>query len=123
MVERFHHQLKGSLKAHQNSSWVEFLPLVLLGIRSALKEDLRCTTIEMVYGTSLRLPGPFFTSQSTISLPDPSSYVTQLKCSMEKILPPPPRPNTRGSRVSDDLASCTHVFVRYDSVRKPLQPP
>ena len=41
MVERFHRQLKAALKAQHNpASWVDALPLVLLGIRTALKEDL-----------------------------------------------------------------------------------
>ena len=37
LVERFHRQLKASLKAHADPSrWVEHLPMALLGIRSAL---------------------------------------------------------------------------------------
>ena len=38
------------------------LPMVLLGVHSAIKEDLHCTTAELIYGTTLRLPGEFFTS-------------------------------------------------------------
>ena len=34
-----------------------------------------------------------------------------------------PRSSQRPSRVPDDLLTCTHVFVRVDSVKKPLQPP
>ena len=60
MVERFHRQLKAALKAQTNpTSWMDALPLVLLGIRTALKEDISSTTAEMVYGTTLRLPGEF----------------------------------------------------------------
>ena len=40
MVERFHRQLKAALKAQpQPASWMDALPLVLLGIRTALKEE------------------------------------------------------------------------------------
>ena len=53
------------------------LPLVLLGIRTALKEDLGCTAVELVYGTSLRFPGEFVVSSSDTTS-DPVSYVTQL---------------------------------------------
>ena len=61
MVERFHRQLKAALKAQPNpDAWIETLPLILLGIHTALKEDLKATTAEMVYGTTLRLPGEFF---------------------------------------------------------------
>ena len=70
MVERFHRQLKAALKAQPNpSSWMDALPLVLLGIRTALKEDTSSTAAEMVYGTTLRLPGEFFTATLLIMYP------------------------------------------------------
>ncbi|KRX36597.1 Retrovirus-related Pol polyprotein from transposon [Trichinella murrelli] len=49
--------------AHANHShrWIDALPLVLLGIRSSVKEDLRHAPAELVYGSPLRLPGVFFT--------------------------------------------------------------
>ena len=43
-----------------NEHVVDSLPLVLLGIRTALKDDLHCSTAELVYGTTLCLPGEFF---------------------------------------------------------------
>ncbi|PIK44844.1 putative protein phosphatase 1 regulatory subunit 7 [Apostichopus japonicus] len=33
------------------------------------------------------------------------------------------RPNQRHAQQSDDLQHCTHVWVRVDSVKRPLQPP
>ena len=65
------------------SSWMAVLPLVLLGIRTALKEDLSSTAAEMVYGTTLRLPGEFFSPSSPSSIADPSDYVAQLKAHMQ----------------------------------------
>ena len=60
LIERFHRQLKIALKANNNSkTWFENLPLVLLSIRNVIKEDLGCTASEMVFGTSLTLPGQF----------------------------------------------------------------
>jgi hypothetical protein len=38
----------------------EALPLVLLGIRSAWKEDLKVSSAELEYGFPLLLPGEFF---------------------------------------------------------------
>ena len=77
MVERFHRQLKAALKAQPNpSAWMDSLPLVLLGIRTALKEDIQSTAAEMVYGTTLRLPGEFFNPPSTSSLNDPLDFVS-----------------------------------------------
>ncbi|KRX75695.1 hypothetical protein T4E_1529 [Trichinella pseudospiralis] len=63
MVERFHRHLKTAQAGYANHShwWIDALPLVLLGIRSSMKEDLRHATAELVYGSPLRLPGVFFT--------------------------------------------------------------
>ncbi len=85
MVERMHRQLKASLKASPHTEhWTEMLHIVLLGIRTTLKEDLNCTTDELVYGSTLRLPREFFIPQDT-NTPDPSSYVTGLKSRMQAL--------------------------------------
>ena len=60
VIERLHRQLKAAIKCHDTSNWVEILPIVLLGIRTAFKEDLNATAAEMVYGTGIRLPAEFF---------------------------------------------------------------
>ena len=124
MVERFHRQLKAALKAQpQPHLWIDALPLVLLGIRTALKEDIASTAAEMVYGTTLRLPGEFFTPSQPNSLPDPADYVSNLRSHMQTIRPHAPRPTQRNSNIVDGLSTATHVFIRHDAVRKPLQPP
>lgn len=125
MVERFHRQLKAALKGHPHQEqWTTALPLVLLGIRTSLKEDLGCTTAELVYGTTLRLPGGFFSSPPADSSPDPRSYVTTLQSRMQVLQATLPRPVTHtSSSVSDVLKDASHVFIRHDAVRKPLQPP
>ena len=66
LVERFHRHLKGALKCSPDPShWIKALSMILSGICTTLKQDLRCTTAEMVYGTTLRLLGEFF-SNSTL---------------------------------------------------------
>ena len=66
----FHRQLKCGLKAQTNTDlWMEDLPLVLLRIQTALKEDNSSTAAELVYGTTQLL--------------DPSNYLTQLKAHMQ----------------------------------------
>ncbi len=54
---------------------MDTLPLILLGIRTVLKEDISATTAEMVYGTTLRLPGEFFSPSPANSLSDPSDQL------------------------------------------------
>lgn len=94
MVERFHRQLKGSLKCHlQHSTWTEALPLVMLGIRTSLKSDLNCSAAELVYGTTLRVPGAAFTASDSTQVPDPADYVVKLRTVMNQLKPVPPRVN------------------------------
>ena len=60
LVERMHRQLKSALKARlEDQSWMDDLPYVLLGIRSAWKETAGVSPAELIYGLSLRLPGQF----------------------------------------------------------------
>ncbi|XP_042902118.1 protein NYNRIN-like [Parasteatoda tepidariorum] len=49
MIERFHRQLKGALRCSLTGTerWIEEMPIVLLGIRTALKEDLNTSTAEL----------------------------------------------------------------------------
>ncbi|GFT77329.1 transposon Tf2-9 polyprotein [Trichonephila clavipes] len=58
-VERLHRTLKGAIKAHNNIRWTESLPTVLLGLRAAIRPDISYTIAQMVYGTSIKLPGEF----------------------------------------------------------------
>jgi transposase InsO family protein len=70
LVERFHQTLKAAIMCHADQQWTEALPLVLLGIRTAFKEDLQASVAELVYGKPLRIPGELLTQHlSFISLP------------------------------------------------------
>ena len=81
LVERFHRSFKDGLGARlAGANWVSDLPIVLLGIRTSLKEDLSCTAAEMVYGSTLRLPGDFFSAPTPM---DPSSFVSKLRHTMQ----------------------------------------
>ena len=42
---------------------------------------------------------------------------------MQTIRSPPPRITQRDNKTIDGLSTATHVFIRHDAVRKPLQPP
>ena len=88
LVERFHWHLKGALKCLSDPThWTKAIPLILLGIRTAIKQDLKCTAAEMVYGTTLRLPGEFFHAHTT-QTSNPVNYATHLKSMMQKLQPP-----------------------------------
>ncbi len=117
-MECFHQQLKAALKTYPvPEHWITSLPLVLLGIRTALKEDIGCTAAELVYGTSLRLPGKFFTSSEDSV--EPTSYVSTLKSSMKSLQPTPTCSAQHSVYISPVLSTCTHVFIRHDATRRP----
>ena len=123
MVERFHRHLKSALKTQPTpDAWMDTLPLILLGIRTALKEDISSTAAEMVYGTTIRLPGEFINPSQT-TLPDSSEFINQLRAHMRTLTPTSSRSTLRPSSIPATLSTSTHVFVRHDGVRKPLQPP
>ena len=60
------------------------LPVVLLGLRSAPKEDLGCAPAELLYGTTLRLPGEFFEA-TTAAEPDVSDLLSRLRTTMAQL--------------------------------------
>lgn len=122
MVERFHRQLKSSLVAKlAGHAWVKELPVIMLGVHAALKEDLQASPAELVFGQTLRLPGTLFETPHPAS---PHEYLSTLRKTLagHAFVPPNWHGNSGSNAVSRDLASCTHVYVRIDRVRPPLTP-
>ena len=108
--------------AHMDrSAWSHHLPIILLAFRATPKEDLQCTPSELVFDTTLRLPGEMVTI-STSSSPS-SEFVSRLQEHMSNHSFTPPRKSERATQIPNDLSTCTHVFVRVDSVRPALQHP
>ena len=72
LIERQHRTIKAALRAKllQNMSWLDSLPLVLLGIRTAVKEDLGCSSAELVFGSSVRLPGELVSPSTKMPIDD-----------------------------------------------------
>ena len=50
-----------------------------MGNFSICKQHLGCSTAELVYGTTLRIPGEFFAPGTDPLTSDPSTYAAQLK--------------------------------------------
>ncbi|BHF80129.1 hypothetical protein SprV_0702325300 [Sparganum proliferum] len=124
MVERFHRQLKASLRAADDpENWTDHLPLVVLGIRSSLKSDLDCSAAELVFGATVRLPGQMISPTPRVAVEDPTNLLHRLRQFLRTLSPVPPRPSVSESYLEKDLATCSHVYLRCDRVRRPLEPP
>lgn len=122
MIERFHRQLKAAITCHGNIKWTETLPLVLLGIRSALKEDIGVSSAELVYGEPLRLPGELFHPSANEST-DITDFAARLSALTQTIRPQPAsRHRSKQVFIFKELATTSHVYLRDDTVRGSLQP-
>ena len=124
-VERFHRQLKTAIKCHANDRWTEILPTVLLGIRAAHREDLYAFSAELVYGQTLRLSAEFFAeSKANDGNNMEPADIKQLWEVFNKVRPTEgSRHGTRKTFQFKNLSTASHVFIRVDQVKTPLQNP
>ena len=122
LVERFHRHLKSALRARLRSpSWMQELPWVLLGIRTAPKEDLGCSSAELVYGAPLTVPGDFIPRHNSS---DDDLQLQHLRDQIRFLAPvPTSQHGTVPASVPWDLQKAKFVFIRRDAHRTPLQRP
>ncbi|XP_041976493.1 uncharacterized protein LOC121731204 [Aricia agestis] len=123
LVKRLHRQLKSAISCHSTTNWVETLPIVLLGIRTAWKEDLRASCAELVYGEPLRLPGEFFSTRNPSTLEDLSEFGNRLHNHLSRLSPQ--ATSWHGNRtfyVPKNSKDATYVYLRQGPERKTLQP-
>nr|VZI50868.1 unnamed protein product [Spirometra erinaceieuropaei] len=124
MVERFHRQLKASLRVAANpDNWTDHLPLVLLGIRSALKADLDCSAVELVFGDTGRLARVMVSPTPRGAVEYPTNFLYRLRQFMRALSQVLSRSSASPSYLEKDLATCSHIYLRCDRVRRPLELP
>ena len=120
MVEHSHRQLKNALRAQLAASdWPDHLPWVLLGLRSAPKEESGISSAELVFCQPLSLPGGF------VDALEPTAVVFLEKMRVSKVPPPPTRPLSYAqvvSRPAPGLEEVSFVYVRRGGVGLPLAP-
>ncbi|GFN84856.1 Pol polyprotein [Plakobranchus ocellatus] len=123
MVERFHRTLKAALKArHTGNNWVGGLSWVLLGLRTAPREDLGYSSPELFYAEALTVPGGFTPSQT---LPwSATEFLTAFRAKTQLLKP---RPTIHHSKPHTylplSLLTAKYVNIRTDTVTTPLQRP
>lgn len=122
LIERWHRTLKTAIMCYENTEWSDILPLILLGLRTSFKEDIKASSAELVYGETLRLPGEFF---DEVDPPNSHEFISQLRNYFRNLKPMQTSHHTNGKTtfIQSELQNCTHVFIRNDTVRKSLQQP
>lgn len=124
-VERFHRTLKAAIMARcgESNQWARELPLILLGLRAAIKKDSGYSPAQMTLGHSLRLPGDFFEPPNNKTKDINETDFTQNLMATLANIQPKTRINTQKQTfVNKDLQSSEFVFVRQEA-RKSLTPP
>ncbi|BHF71748.1 hypothetical protein SprV_0401480800 [Sparganum proliferum] len=113
VVERSHRQLKTSLRvADDPENRADHFPLILLGIRSALKPDLDCSAAEMVFGATVQLPGGMILPTPRGAVEHPTNLLHRLRQFIGTLPPVPPGSSSSQSHLEEDLATCSHVYLR-----------
>ncbi|GFW22766.1 retrovirus-related Pol polyprotein from transposon 412 [Trichonephila clavipes] len=121
-IERIHRTLKAAIRAHNSVKWTQTLPTVLLGLRSALRNDTNYTIAQMVYGQTIRLPGEFYEKPKNVL--DLDKFAEELQKQMDQLQPLKTRRQPSQKHfVHKDLHNSSHVFIRVDRVKKALEPP
>ena len=127
LVERFHRTLKSALMATgEAAGWLDRLPLVLLGLRSAHREESDCSAAESLYGTSLTLPTQV-PHQSSPPLPL-TDFTNRLVETMKAV---PfhqtawhrPEAQTSMAKVPSALLDTDFAYIRRDNHKPPLTRP
>ncbi|KAL5510849.1 hypothetical protein EMCRGX_G006458 [Ephydatia muelleri] len=104
------------------SSVAQELPWVLLGICTAPKEDLGCSSAELVYGAPVTVPGEFFPAHT--SQPNHNSELQRLREQVQALVPiPTSHHGITPISIPPDLQHSQYIFIRRDSHRTPLQRP
>ena len=114
--------MKAALRASLvDSSWVDRLPRVLLGLRSALKEDLHSSSAQLVLGQSLRIPGEFLSSVPCLG---PSvTGRSGLQREARVFSPVAAHHCFPQSYIPKDVMLAKYIFIRHEAHRSPLQSP
>ncbi|XP_043063192.1 uncharacterized protein LOC122319660 [Drosophila yakuba] len=122
LIERWHRSFKSSLMCSSGTPWPQLLPTVLLSLRTCFKEDIKSSAAEMLYGVPIRLPNEFFANMDETV--DPTTFLSSFREHMQKIRPTPTSHHIKEKMfLLKGIDKCTHVFLRIDAVKQPLEPP
>ena len=102
------------------SDWASHLPLVMLGLWTAPKDDSGFSPAEAVYGANLSLPGKFI-KHSEFPL---EIFLWKIERAVSGLSGPPRHhvPLPQPQPLLRELLTAEFVFVRDDASKPPLSP-
>ena len=108
--------------AHESPNpWTITPPAVLLGARFAVKELLGRSASEIVYGTTLRLPGEFSHKYNVDAHTDLDNYSNKLRVAMSRPRLCSPCNSTQNNIFQfKESDTCSHAFFRRIAIAPPL---
>ena len=121
LIERFHRTLKNALRCvATDSSWARCLSWVLLGLRSAPKDDTSTSAAEILYGTMLRIPGMCFPDWPTRT----QTAQAQLEVARKNVEAFTPailnkKKFSQSPFVPRNIKDAQYMFIRVDNLVKP----
>ena len=127
-IKHFRHNLEGrnffGNTDHKPLTFVMSSVTKYLGVRSAVKERLGRSAADMIYGTTLRLPGEFTKQYTVDANTDLENYSDKLRVTMSRLRLCPPH-DTQQHNIFQfkEIATCTHVFLRRIAIAPPLTTP
>ena len=124
MIERFHRMLKAALMTRLTGpDWTEELPWVLLGLRTAPREDLGHSSAELVYGEPITIPGELIPPSCTAPW-SPSDFLSGFQSNTAlQARRPPSQHCSPTTFMTPSLRTAKHVYIRRDGVKGALQRP
>uniref|UniRef100_A0ABD2W5E4 Uncharacterized protein n=1 Tax=Trichogramma kaykai TaxID=54128 RepID=A0ABD2W5E4_9HYME len=94
----------------------------MLGLRTRIRLDIDASPAEVLFGSSLRLPGEFFSDQNAEN--DRQFFTKELRQFMRNVRPIPATTHSNFKPfVHKKLGGCSHVFVRTTPTKIALEPP
>ena len=117
-MKRFHCSLKTSLQAHvAGPDWFDYLPLVVLDLSTASRDETGFSATKAMYGSPLCLPREFLASND---LP-PREFLDKIQSALRSLtLPPPHHVAPSSAWISAALASAKFMFDCEDASIQPL---
>ena len=126
-IERAHLSIKNSLHAalvevanEKRDRWMEYLPFILLGRRTAIQEDLNASPAQLLYGENVPIPGELDNPEQ--KLEDVQSLLNRIQKQTNKKAKPMSRHRKPDQEyMPDSTLSATHVYIKNQD-RHSLEP-